>query len=200
MPLRAGHVVRLRPASTDRIVFQQVLIWEQYDFDYPEPVRLVVDAGANIGLASVWFARRFPDATVVALELEPENAALLARNVAALPNVVPLHAALRPDNRPVAAVGDDGEWAYVAQPGGTIQSVTPAELIAQHGPIDILKLDIEGGERDLLADSGDWIAQVRTIVAELHPRAAPDVADVFETATAGFGRRESRGELEFVTR
>jgi FkbM family methyltransferase len=198
--LRSGQVVQLRPDSTDRRVFQQVLIWRQYDFDYPEPVRVIVDAGANIGLSSLWFANRFPDATVVTLELEQQNFARLTQNVAAEANVVPVHAALRPDNRPVAVVAGDGEWSFRAESGRDIAAVTVGELITRYGPIDILKLDIEGGERDLLAGSADWIANVRTLVGELHPDLEPDVADVFAAATAGFATRRSRRELEFVTR
>ncbi|MBK6790779.1 MAG: FkbM family methyltransferase [Betaproteobacteria bacterium] len=56
--------------------------------------RGIVDAGAHIGLATVYLATRFPQATIVALEPEPSNYRLLCKNVASLKNVVTVNAGL----------------------------------------------------------------------------------------------------------
>jgi hypothetical protein len=36
-----------------------------------QPPRLIVDAGANVGSATLWFRERFPDARVIAIEANP---------------------------------------------------------------------------------------------------------------------------------
>ncbi len=45
----------------------------------PVEPRRVIDLGANIGLVSLYFALRFPDAQIVAVEMMPENAAAIKR-------------------------------------------------------------------------------------------------------------------------
>jgi hypothetical protein len=50
------HPVYVRPGTTDIEVMQQVLLDYEYDFKLPGRPQVIVDAGANIGLASVYFA------------------------------------------------------------------------------------------------------------------------------------------------
>ena len=59
-----------------------------------------ISAGANVGYASVLYAHFAPDARIVSIEPHPDNFKMLQRNVQALPNVRPVHAALwrRPAN------------------------------------------------------------------------------------------------------
>ncbi len=55
---------------------------------------VIVDAGANIGTASVWFKQQYPEAAVVAIEPDPGNAAVLRMNTAGLDNVHVMEAAI----------------------------------------------------------------------------------------------------------
>jgi len=55
---------------------------------------VIVDAGANIGLASICFANKYANATIIAVEPEQSNFELLEENVAPYPNIVPVQAAL----------------------------------------------------------------------------------------------------------
>lgn len=66
--------------------------------------------------------------------------------------------------------------------------------------IDILKLDIEGGEKKVLEDSHNWVDKVRVFVAELHDRIVPGCSDVFEIATGAFKLKNKRGEKVFASR
>ena len=48
-------------------------------------------------------------------------------------------------------------------------SKTPASQALGEAAIDLLKLDIEGAERDIMeASPGEWLPQVDLIIAELH--------------------------------
>ena len=46
-----------------------------------------------------------------------------------------------------------------------------ATLVKQnsHSHVDLLKLDIEGGEQDLLSCNLEWLKRVDAIIAEFHP-------------------------------
>src|SRR4051812_42045539 len=57
----------------DLQIFAQIFWWKQYNISVPFDPRFIVDLGANIGLASVYFADRFRDATIIALEPENDN-------------------------------------------------------------------------------------------------------------------------------
>lgn len=41
-------------------------------------------------------------------------------------------------------------------------------------PVDLVKMDIEGMERDILADGGDWLHRVGLIVLEVHQNTSPE--------------------------
>jgi len=157
-----------------------------YAFDATQRNPRIIDAGANIGLSVLFFKSRYPDARILAIEPEPGTFAHLQRVLAtnglgdvALVNV---------------AVGDPpGVAVFYSDPdtGGSISaSLVPALGGAQRqevpvvrlstlidGPVDFLKLDVEGAEyavvRDLIATG--QIALVREAVIEYHPVATePD--------------------------
>ena len=72
-----------------------------------------MDAGANIGLASILFANRFPQAKIFAIEPEHDNFNLLADNVCTYDNIVPLHAALWGENATIHLTDPgDGAWGF----------------------------------------------------------------------------------------
>jgi hypothetical protein len=81
---------------------------------------------------------------------------------------------------------DGGAWAFTIERNGlkklaSVKSYSVDDLlkIAGSEQIDILKLDIEGAEKELFSDSTDWIEHVSNIVIELHDRFRPGCAEAF---------------------
>ena len=62
---------------------------------------VIIDAGANVGLSAVFYANRFPNARIIAIEPEPSNYEMLKRNVVPYSNVTPVQAALWKENGPL---------------------------------------------------------------------------------------------------
>jgi hypothetical protein len=83
-----GSPVRLRVRTTDVFVYRDT-IQGQYGFDLPFQPRVILDAGANIGLTSVYFAKKYPHARIVAIEPEASNFDVLTRNVRPYPSIIP---------------------------------------------------------------------------------------------------------------
>ena len=54
--------VRLRAGTSDRSIFITTFLDEENRVEHPGTPRFIVDAGANVGLTALWFARRWPDA------------------------------------------------------------------------------------------------------------------------------------------
>ena len=79
-----GRAIRARTAGTsDLDVFGQVFSGDEYaSVSDLENVSFVIDGGANVGYSAAYFLSCYPAATVVSIEPDPENAALLRRNLA----------------------------------------------------------------------------------------------------------------------
>jgi FkbM family methyltransferase len=195
--------VDLRLHTADVILYANIMLDQEYAFEYPASPNLIIDAGAHIGLSAVWFARRFPNATIIAVELEPSNFALLEANVRRLPQVHPVHAALWPISGSVAiADPKDGNWAYRATAGQGVSAVSVPDLMERYNieRIGLLKLDIEGSECEILGASSPWIDRVDMIVAELHDRFREGCTAAFDRATADFTHVAERGENVLAAR
>jgi hypothetical protein len=78
-PPKLDHALRLRPHTSDRLIFAGVVIDEEYSFALPASANVIVDAGANIGLASILYAKTFPKARILAIERGTPNARLVSQ-------------------------------------------------------------------------------------------------------------------------
>jgi FkbM family methyltransferase len=168
-----GHPIYLRPGTTDALVAYGAL-GEAY---HRPPVALpesatIIDLGANIGLTAADLAARHPGATVVAVELDPGNAALAARNTATYGNrVTILNGAAWWEATELSYTAERGEeWGFaLSEQGGLpVRGIALADLIEQYGPVDYLKMDIEGAEREVLSRNTSWAQAVRVIQVEVH--------------------------------
>jgi FkbM family methyltransferase len=199
----------LRGDTTDIFCFQKVLMHREYEspFSANPETKLIVDAGANTGFATNYYAATFPNARVVAIEPEAGNVKILKNNCEGLPNVTIYETALWPTSGRIELTDPGfGSWAYSVKDErssvgiGSVETSTIDEILQQHGGhIDILKLDIEGAEFDLMKSNPSWLNRVDTIVVELHDRFRPGCAQMFYGALAGRPfNQEIRGENIFI--
>ncbi len=140
-----------------------------------EPPRCVVDLGAHIGLATLLFKAKFPDAEVHCYEPDPENFALLQTNTADLSNVF-LHqeaVGVQQTEAILYIPKRRHSAASLRRPSGVdlmyevLCRVKPLDdILAEAGRVDLVKFDIEGVEYDVFAVSRS-VHQVRWIVGEL---------------------------------
>jgi FkbM family methyltransferase len=146
---------------------------------YPETI---IDAGANIGLAAVYFANKYPKSTIVSIEPETTNFNVLQKNVQHYPSVHPLNKALS-NKKEVLRVEDVGlgHWGFMTSSipesetnvVNSIESTTLSEIMTQFkfDHLDIVKIDIEGYEKELFeSDYEDWVPKTRCLIIELHDR------------------------------
>jgi FkbM family methyltransferase len=206
------HEFVVRIPSTDVLVFRQIFDRGEYEFEVRRPPRVIVDAGANVGLSTIFFANKYPDARIIAVEPEARNFAMLANNVAPYANVTPVEAAVWSENTDIDLFDPGiGSWGFLTRrrtdvvAGRWCQKVrgfTIDRLLDDFGlaHVDVLKLDIEGAEREVLNDSTAWIGRVDAIIAELHDRFQSGCRAAFLSATKAFAEHWHRGESEFVAR
>jgi FkbM family methyltransferase len=160
---------------------------------------VVIDAGAHVGLFSLLASAHAR--TVVALEAHPSNFALLAANVAdnEAENVDARQRALWSEQGSVDLVEgpQSGAGSILGGEGRAITVVadTLDSIVAETGPVDLLKLDIEGAEFAVLEHASDeTLHRIGAIVAELHlegqqERLAPTLDRLRESGFAVVVRR-----------
>jgi FkbM family methyltransferase len=138
----------------------------------PDKIKTIIDCGANIGMASLYFASAYPAARIYSVEADPENFALLKANTVAERRIVPIHGCIVSIPQDTVSFNIQGP-AWGRKLGGTdgvlVPAITLDALLAKHGiaRVDLLKMDIEGAEREVLA-IGDYLGTVQHVIAELH--------------------------------
>jgi FkbM family methyltransferase len=163
-------------------------------------VPLIVDAGAHIGAASLWFAARYPGSRIVAVEPAEENLAVLRRNAEEAGITVVAAAVGAADGE--AQLADTGQSSMGFRVGGEgptrpVAMLSLPTLLARHAaeaePF-ILKIDVEGAERQLFAAGGDETAsRFPLIVLEEHDFMLPGQA-----TASGFFRFHAEHGRDFV--
>lgn len=155
-PMGAATVHLVRP--DDRATVNE--IFARGDYRLPAGARVVVDVGANIGVAALFFLTRDPAIRVHCVEPDPRNLERLRRTLAPYEGRWVLHE--------VAAALHDGEAEFFIEPtgryGGLVrewkdESMTVPtrvlnaildEVLATEGRLDVLKVDTEGTEPELV--------------------------------------------------
>ncbi len=196
--------IHLRVGTSDVSLFRDILLKKEYAWEMPSLPRVIVDAGANVGMASVFYANRYPEAKIISVEPEPWNAEMLRKNMAYYPNNVVLEAALWNENEPVRLLDPGlGEWGFRTVAGGSgVRGITVEQLMRECGIdyIDLLKLDIEGAEVEVLADASRWIGRIGAILMEPHDRFRAGCSRSLYLATPDFEVERRKGEMIYLAR
>jgi FkbM family methyltransferase len=197
----------MRKNTSDKKVFWQIFVEKELELDFKIEPKLIIDGGAYIGASTLWFAKKFPSAKIIAVEPEDSNFQLLQRNTAGLPNVKLIKAGLWNKNTDlkIKDIGL-GKWGFVVTEAASddnekIKAVTIDKILADSGQaeIDILKLDIEGSEKEMFAEGYEnWLSKTKVMIIELHERMRPGAEQSFRSAIAKYNFSESRNGEKIV--
>jgi len=197
--LRAGWTVIARRG--DGIPLYEQFGLDAYCADLRPPVRTVLDLGANVGFATLRFARRYPHARLVCVEPDSTARELLANNLArngVEAQIFGVAVVGTPGSYRMSAAGHPGGNQVTASRSGAVEGIMLPALLDRAGleQVDFMKVDIEGAERHLFLSARDWAGRVRALIAELHDEPTP--ADVESQLGAhGYRRLPLPGRLGF---
>jgi FkbM family methyltransferase len=199
--------VKIRIGTSDLEVYDQVFKKKEYSKLGLEDVHVVVDAGANIGASSVLFAEMFPSAKVISIEPDSQNLELLKANTQRYDRICVVEAGLWSKNTHLRIVNPSDEpWMLrfeESRDSGGVEAVSIPWIIENFDidTIDVLKMDIEGAEKEVLSGHVEWISRVKTLIVETHDRYQPgSSAVVEELSTKHDFQKESHGENIVLTR
>jgi FkbM family methyltransferase len=160
-------------------LYREIFARQNYYFRARSDSPVIFDCGANLGMATLYFKWLYPKARIEAFEPDPDTFSLLERNVRGnrLRDVVLHNCAVWDEN------GNIEFFVDPAVPGSLLMSTDRSRLTGQciqvpsqrlsgfvQGPIDFLKLDVEGAEHRVLCDlvTSGAIGLVREMVIEYH--------------------------------
>jgi FkbM family methyltransferase len=156
--------------------------------------KLIIDGGANVGYASLYFANKYPNAQIIAVEPDPENCALFRKNCTAYPNIQLVQGALWASSTDLVIANPTAtSWGFrvVESPSPTnpssFKGFTVADILAHSDrqDVDLLKLDIEGAEEQLFSsDYASWLGRVKNMMVEPHGQRC---LEIISTVTKGYG-------------
>lgn len=152
---------------------------------------LIVDAGGYIGTSTLAIKKIFPNSKVIVIEPSDENISILKENLAEVSSIKVVHGALVGESNKIIQLKNrgTGEWGFtvVRSPKDNPNSINiqnvPAyrlsDIVSNDENIGLLKLDIEGGELNLLEHNMETLAKIEVIFAELHERIAEGCENKF---------------------
>lgn len=177
IPRGYQHSLEVRGGTTDAKVLYDTFCRRDYPVARDRPIYRIIGAGANVGYTAIYFAHHHPQATILAIEPESANFVQLARNCKPYPHIVPLYGALWPLHETVfIADPDTSSWAFsctTTPPSANAEPLptfTVSQLKEAYGwdTIDIVKIDIEGGEKALFSNNTGWLSATNQIYMEIH--------------------------------
>ena len=203
-----GQTITIRQGSHDLWVAMQTLGVEFATLKSIFPADfngIIIDAGGYIGTAALAFRVMYPNSRIISLEPSTKNLQLLQKNVHGK-HIEVLQLALGTKTGTVALSDPgDGEWSYnISTPANfkhltleTIPCTTIDEFkttYLNHQEISILKLDIEGAERDIFLSNSPALQSVPVVVVELHERLQPGTEQAFYAFNQGRYVLNNEGE------
>lgn len=195
--LKTGERLILRtPPATDLQTAHEMFVGEAYLPPWPldsTDVRRIVDLGSNVGYSVVYFCSQFPWARVEAYEPHPVHARYLREHVElnGLGDRVAVHevaVAAVSGNLLLTDCGTHSQLVAISNEPTVRVAVIDWLDTARDQVIDLLKIDIEGGEFDLIDDPRFEKLKVRHLVIEWHTS-----GEASETETRVCRRLEALG-------
>ena len=173
-----GYNIHFNDAANLYILYKDIFLQRLYHFDAIKPDPLILDCGSNIGMSVLYFKRAYPKARILAFEPDPDISPMLERNIGenGLRDVQRLSFALSRDIGKKSFFSDGVCGSALAEPLAPddpeawkqyqVSCVRLRDYLTE--PVDFMKMNIEGAEHEVIADSEDRLRQLREMIIEYH--------------------------------
>jgi len=188
----------------DFATFEEVILKEDYNLTINFNPSTIIDGGANIGLTSVFFANKYPQADIVAVEPEEGNFEMLKKNTKNYGRISLIRSGIW-SHSAILSVIDEGKGnnsftvAEILSPKvDSINAISIYDIMQERSwdTIDILKLDIEGAEKNVFEKNFEqWLPRVKILIIEFHDRVVEGCSSTVLKALSNYSfRSEIKGE------
>jgi FkbM family methyltransferase len=183
---QTSNPVTLRRNTSDVDTFHEIFLFDGYKLNLVFEPEIIIDCGANIGLAAIYFKNRYPKSRIVSIEPETANFELLVRNTSAYNTIQCRQQALSSESGKELNVinAGYGNWGFITDTSvgkdtrnvvNKTKTISINALVEELGVdvIDIVKIDIEGFEYELFESNTEWLEKTRCLIIEVHDRFKP---------------------------
>lgn len=181
----AGFRMRHLGATWMHYVYREVFAERDYWFRTEAVAPVIIDGGGNIGMSTLFFKALYPNASISVFEPAPWACAAMEETIRAnaLEDIVVHNVGLAEHDGELELFHDERD------PGALVMSVHPHEALPSstrvravrlssyvNGPVDYLKLDVEGSEMGVLRDldAAGKLGLIEQIGMEYHHHMPPD--------------------------
>ncbi len=168
----------LRIYAGDIDIFYEIFYKEIYQLSDLLEKSVIVDVGANVGFAALYFLKHMPNATIYCMEPDPDNFFFLQKN---------LEPELESGRVKAILAGISGKDGFMNLEKDVLKynsrlvenaSENSVEVIIYsvesflkkfvEGKIDLFKMDIEGTEEIIFENDISWLVKVEELLIEFH--------------------------------
>ena len=172
----------IRKGTSDHYVFRDIFLFKEFKLPVKIIPKLIIDTGAYTGLSSLYYSSKYPKSKIISVEPEISNFKILSKNTELNLNIKRIKAGIWSKNTKLKIVdSNSAKWAFTVNEtynddADGIQAITIDQILFDSGfeQIDILKIDIEGSEKEIFSNNSEkWLSKVNILVLELHDRLVP---------------------------
>lgn len=173
---------KMRNNPYDYATFEEVILQQTYNIPLNFLPKNIIDGGGNIGLTACYFATKYPGANIVSIEPDDDNFNVLNDNIKHYSNISAIKAGIWNKSAHLKITNTTaGNNAFTIEetntPGtNTLEALSITAIMEKMkwNYIDILKLDIEGSEKEVFsAGFENWMPKTKVIIIELHDAMKP---------------------------
>jgi FkbM family methyltransferase len=160
----------------DLTILREIFLDDEYDFDLKEFPKIIFDLGGHVGLSTIYFKLKYPEAKIFVFEPDAKNFEKLKRNVKQFNDIFIFNLVISDKN---------GKERFYIYPESSISSSIIKRLPYQDfveiesrdldslfkelsiDQIDLIKFDIEGAEFRIFKNFLN-LSNVKNLIGELH--------------------------------
>ncbi|MCC5931186.1 MAG: FkbM family methyltransferase [Cyclobacteriaceae bacterium] len=166
-----GKKVEYTDSASTKFIISEIFIQEIYKFKPKQEKPYIIDAGANIGLSSIYFKRNFPESKIIAFEPDPDVFSILRQNLNSFGfnDVDIINKALWKHDGILSFMKEGADAGRLSLDGRSNFQVDCVRLSSYiDRPVDLLKIDIEGSEVEVLYEIANQLNNIDHLFIEYH--------------------------------
>ncbi len=180
-----NYLVEIKQSEEFNDLKREIFNHQIYYFETDEPKPIIIDGGAHVGLATLYFKWLYPQSQIIAFEPNPQLFQLLEKNVGQndLQDVTLVNKALGKHEDQAKFYIDETNWQWYSTGSMykgawtgeqktkeiTVLTTRLDSYLKDLPRVDLLKLDIEGKEMQVILSLKDQLSKVRNLIFEFHP-------------------------------